>query len=223
MTISNTRVQVKAEFGQNYKDLGTVGRIGENDSREIVFDCSDVLTHFSGASIVCVIKRACDTTPYSAPLMEDGYNRILPLSAVENAAAGQIMIELRAVSDDTILKSAMFSGRIAESLQGEGDRPGNPTADTLNRLESTLAAAKEIGEELTALVDKIQTMLDNGDFIGPQCPKGDTGATGPKGDPGKKGDTGATGPQGVSGVYVGSGDMPEGYNVQIDPSGTATE
>ena len=27
------------------------------------------------------------------------------------------------------------------------------------------------------------------------------------------------GPHGVSGVYVGSGDMPEGYNVQIDPDG----
>ena len=24
---------------------------------------------------------------------------------------------------------------------------------------------------------------------------------------------------GVSGVYVGSGEMPEGYNVQIDPNG----
>ena len=221
--MADNRITINAEFDQSYKDLGFVGRVGENDSREIAFDCADVLTQFPGASIVCVIKRACDTKPYSAPLTEDGSSRILPLSAVENAAAGQIMIELRAVSNDTVLKSAMFSGRIAESLQGEGDRPGNPTADTLNRLESTLAAAKEIGEELTALVDKIQTMLDNGDFIGPQGPKGDTGATGPKGDPGKKGDTGATGPQGVSGVYVGSGDMPEGYNVQIDPSGTATE
>ena len=28
-----------------------------------------------------------------------------------------------------------------------------------------------------------------------------------------------TGPKGVSGVYVGSGDMPDGYNVQIDPNG----
>ena len=29
------------------------------------------------------------------------------------------------------------------------------------------------------------------------------------------------GEKGVSGVYVGSGDMPEGYNVQIDPSGAS--
>ena len=31
------------------------------------------------------------------------------------------------------------------------------------------------------------------------------------------------GPQGVSGVYVGSGDMPAGYNVQIDPNGTPSD
>lgn len=71
---------------------------------------------------------------------------------------------------------------------------------------------------------------------GPQGPKGDTGERGIQGPPGPQGPagadgpagpTGATGPrgeQGVSGVYVGSGEMPEGYNVQIDPNGEdATE
>lgn len=38
-----------------------------------------------------------------------------------------------------------------------------------------------------------------------------------------RGGTGAQGEKGVSGVYVGSGDMPEGYNVQIDPNGSATD
>lgn len=51
----------------------------------------------------------------------------------------------------------------------------------------------------------------------------------PKGDKGDIGPTGPQGPQGVqgekgdSGVYVGTGDMPEGYNVQIDPSGSGDE
>ena len=138
--MADNRITINAEFGQNYKDLGFIGRVGENDSREIVVDCADALTQFPGASIVCVIKRACDTKPYSAPLTEDGYNRVLPMSAAENAVAGQIMIELRAVSNDTILKSAMFSGRISESLQGEGDRPGNPVHDVLDRVDSALFA-----------------------------------------------------------------------------------
>lgn len=186
--MADNRITINAEFGQNYKDLGFIGRVGENDSREIVFDCADALTQFPGASIVCVIKRACDTKPYSAALMDKGYNRILPLSAVESAVAGQIMIELRAVSNDTILKSAMFSGRISESLQGEGDRPGNPVRDVLDRVDSALQSATETQKKLLsaldgvdtavdgantaaenaqAVADTVQAKLDNGDFVGP--------------------------------------------------------
>ncbi len=186
--MADNRITINAEFGQNYKDLGFIGRVGENDSREIVFDCADALTQFPGASIVCVIKRACDTRPYSAPLTEDGYNRILPLLAVENAVTGQIMIELRAVSNDTILKSAVFSGRISESLQGEGDRPGNPVRDVLDRVDSALQSATETQKKLLialdgvdtavdgantaannaqTVADTVQAKLDNGDFVGP--------------------------------------------------------
>lgn len=34
---------------------------------------------------------------------------------------------------------------------------------------------------------------------------------------------GEQGPQGVSGVYVGSGDAPEDYDIQIDPEGSISE
>jgi len=40
---------------------------------------------------------------------------------------------------------------------------------------------------------------------------------------GKKGDKGDKGDKGASGVYVGSGDMPEDCNVQIDPSGSSSK
>ncbi len=58
------------------------------------------------------------------------------------------------------------------------------------------------------------------------------GDKGDKGDPGKDGTMSFSdltpeqkeslkGEKGVSGVYVGSGEMPEGYNVQIDPEGNS--
>ena len=239
--MADNRITIQAEFGQSYKDLGFVGRVGENDSREISFDCADVLTQFPGASIVCVIRRACDTKPYSEPLTEDGNSRILPLSAVENAVAGQIMIELRAVSNDTILKSAMFSGRIAESLQGEGDRPGNPVRDVLDRVDATLAAAEATRSQLaTALdgvdgavgsantaannaqtvADNIQAKLDNGDFVGAQGPQGEAGPQGPKGErglTGEKGDRGERGPMGIQGLQGPQG--PKGDQGAQGPQG----
>ena len=234
--MADNRITINAEFDQNYKDLGFIGRVGENDSREIVFDCADALAQFPGASIVCVIKRACDTRPYTAALTENKSSRILPLSAVENAVAGQIMIELRAVSNDTILKSAMFSGRIAESLQGEGDRPGNPASDMLNRIDSTLQSAAETQEKLLsaldgvdtavdgantaaenaqAVADTVQAKLDNGDFVGPAGKDGADGAPGKDGKdgaPGPKGDTGATGPQGPKGDTYDDSEVREGIS-----------
>lgn len=59
----------------------------------------------------------------------------------------------------------------------------------------------EDSTEFTALTTYIATLekrIADGEFNGPQ---------------------GEQGPQGVSGVYVGSGDMPEDCNVQIDPDG----
>ena len=55
-----------------------------------------------------------------------------------------------------------------------------------------------------AIAQTVQAKLDAGEL---------------KGEKGDKGDTGPQGPQGVSGVYVGGGDMPEGYTVQVDPTG----
>lgn len=46
---------------------------------------------------------------------------------------------------------------------------------------------------------------------------------GVKGDKGDRGLQGVQGERGFSGVYVGTGDMPSGYNVQIDPSGTTED
>ena len=40
-----------------------------------------------------------------------------------------------------------------------------------------------------------------------------------RGPEGKIGPIGPAGPKGVSGVYTGSGEMPEEYDVQIDPNG----
>ena len=113
----------------------------------------------------------------------------MPLTSRETAAAGTIKLELRAVRDDTVLKSAIFYGRILPSLNGQKDAPGNPLSDALNRLESTIANAQ-------TLADEIRQKLDNGEFVGergPQGDKGDKGEPGAKGDKGDKGDRGADG------------------------------
>ena len=90
-----------------------------------------------------------------------------------------------------------LNGRFSTSM---GDGVVIRTADTYIKAEQTeggvLITATDVSGTTTALLP-----------VGP---------AGPEGPPGP---TGATGPQGVSGVYIGGGDMPDGYNVQIDEDG----
>lgn len=242
-------ITINAKFSQEMQSLGLIGRVGENASRQIVFDCSEVLTEFSGASILCVLRRSKDEMPYTADVTMSGTNATLTLTNTDLAVAGYLNIELRAVKNGVVYKSSVFTGTVALSLYGDADKPGEVVRDVLDRVDATLTAAEATRSQLaTALegvdgavssantaannaqtvADTVQAKLDNGEFVGAKGEKGDKGDTGAQGERGQKGDqgaqgpTGPQGPQGVSGVYVGSGDMPDGYDIQIDPSGTFT-
>ena len=183
-------IEIHAQFGQApHYDLNMLGRAGEHGTRQIVFDCADALREYPNARIICAVLRPRDTTPYPAELTAIGDTRILTLTRAETYLPGLLKLELRAVDGERVLKSALYAGRITESLQGDGDKPGNPLSDALNRLDSTIADAQ-------ALADEIRQKLDNGEFVGergPQGDKGDKGEPGAKGDKGDKGDKGADG------------------------------
>ena len=162
---------ISASFFQEQPSLGVLGRTGEHEARRISFDCGEVLKTWPEATILCICRRPCDTAAYPIPMTADGTTYTMPLMSRETAAAGTIKLELRAVRDDTVLKSAIFYGRILPSLNGQKDAPGNPLSDALNRLESTIANAQ-------TLADEIRQKLDNGEFIGERGPQGEPGKDG---------------------------------------------
>lgn len=168
-------IEIHAQFGQApHYDLNMLGRAGEHGTRQIVFDCADALREYPNARIICAVLRPRDTTPYPAELTAIGDTRILTLTKVETYLPGLLKLELRAVDGERVLKSALYAGRITESLQGDGDKPGNPLSDALNRLESTIADAQ-------TLADEIRQKLDNGEFVGERGPQGADGAPGKDG------------------------------------------
>ena len=176
-------ITVNAVFGQEQKSLGTLGRVGENETRQIVFDCSDILAEYPGAEIVCVMQRHCDRIAYLADAVLDGNALTVTLTDADVSAPGDLRIELRALTDGKIRKSAVYMGQVVSALRGEQDKPGNPIADVLNRIDMTISRAEESIAEADAaaksaqtVADIVQAKLDNGDFVG---------AKGDKGDPGK--------------------------------------
>ena len=190
-------ITINAAFGQEEKVLGTLGRIGENETRQIVFDCSDILTEYPGAEIVCVMQRHCDRIAYLADAVLDGNALIVTLTDADVSAPGDLRIELRALTDGKIRKSAVYMGQVVSSLRGEQDKPGNPTADVLNRIDMTISRAEESIADADAaaksardVADTVQAKLDNGEFVGP------AGKDGADGAPGKDGKDGTPGPKG---------------------------
>ena len=204
-------ITINAKFSQEMQSLGLIGRVGENASRQIVFDCSEVLTEFSGASILCVLRRSKDEMPYTADVTMSGTNATLTLADTDLAVAGYLSIELRAVKNGVVYKSSVFTGTVALSLYGDADKPGEVVRDVLDRVDATLTAAEATRSQLaTALegvdgavssantaannaqtvADTVQAKLDNGEFVGP------AGKDGADGAPGKDGKDGTPGPKG---------------------------
>lgn len=205
-------IYIQSAFSQEEQRLELVGRQGEGGTRQLVFDCADVLAEYPDALIVCAMQRAGDRTAYLKDCATDGTNRAVTLESADVAVPGILKIELRALIGDDVRKSAVYIAKVAESLRGAQDRPGNPIADVLNRIDMTISRAEESIAEADAaaksaqtVADIVQAKLDNGDFVGPAGKDGSNGKDGAPGkdgkdgEPGPKGDTGATGPQGAPG------------------------
>lgn len=146
-------ITIQAAFTQTQRDLGLIGRAGENASRQIAFDCADVLSAFPGVGILCVYQRPGESTPYPIPLSASGGVYTLTLAAVDTALSGFARIELRAEKEGAILKSACFTGQIAPSLRAPGERPSPAMADTLDRLAALIEQAQQRLDELASQPD----------------------------------------------------------------------
>ena len=190
-------IYIQSAFSQEEQRLELVGRQGEGGTRQLVFDCADVLAEYPDALIVCAMQRAGDRTAYLKDCATDGTNRAVTLESADVAVPGTLKIELRALIGDDVRKSAVYIAKVAESLRGAQDRPGNPIADVLNRIDMTISRAEESIAEADAaaksaqtVADIVQAKLDNGDFVGPA---GKDGSNGKDGAPGKDGKDGKPG------------------------------
>ena len=167
-------IYIQSAFSQEEQRLELVGRQGEGGTRQLVFDCADVLAEYPDALIVCAMQRAGDHTAYLKDCTTDGTNRAVTLESADVAVPGILKFELRALIGDDVRKSAVYIAKVAESLRGAQDKPGNPIADVLNRIDMTISRAEESIAEADAaaksareVADTVQTKLDNGDFVGP--------------------------------------------------------
>jgi hypothetical protein len=128
--------------------------------------------------------------------------------------------------DGTVLRVTSAIGTSEADLKGERGERGNPftyedfTAEQLAALKGEKGDAGYTPVKGKDYVDgkdgTSATHRWNGTTLEITSASGTSSAN-------LKGEKGDKGEQGFSGVYVGAGDMPARYNVQIDPNGSATD
>ena len=169
------KITISAPFSQDSRSLGRIGRVGENISRQILFDCTSVLADRPNANIVCVIQRTGDKQPYAAQLTRVGETNSykLVLTSTEVAAAGSVRFELRMVDGEEILKAAIYTGTVEASMSGLTDKPGEPLPDALNRLEAAIAEVGKYADLKQQLDDVSAAGLSAADATTDQVPTAD--------------------------------------------------
>lgn len=136
-----------------------------------------------------------------AEIAENIVTAVIPLITAAGDAAIQVILTK---PTGEILKVAGIVLDVQPSgLENavDGSDEFNSLVNATKQAEKAADDALEAADIALSTADEVKRRADSGEF------KGDTGDTGPQG------------PQGFSGVYVGGGEPPAGYTVQVDPTG----
>ena len=154
---------------------------------------------------------------------EEGFS---PIAKVTQTADGAVIEITDKVGTTTATITNGKDGADGkDGRNGVDGEDGKDGIDGTNGADGVGIAKTEIvnGELVITYTDgKIENLGKVVGEDGKDGVNGEKGDKGDKGDPGEPGQPGADGKDGESGVYVGSGEMPEDCNVQIDPDGEVT-
>lgn len=196
-----------------------LGRRGENEATQIVFDVSALAGTYGDGTAVLLARRPRDTDAYPVAAEQDGYTVTWTVRDTDTAVAGLGACELFWYVGDALAKSVIFETAVrpdigqttedppdayeswVESLTGLG-------AETLAHAQAAAQSAEDAAAsaaEITGMTAEAET-LPAGSAATAEYEDGvlrfgiPTGATGAAGAQGPKGDTGETGPQGPQGI-----------------------
>ena len=169
-----------------------IGRQGEYDFREVVFNMGSWVADYPGGKVTIVFERP-DGKTYPVVTAASPAAVTWTLSAADLSVAGAGRIEARISTETGLGKSAVIPVSVAPSITDVGVTPQNPVpdwtytvAENANRAEAAAAAAEEkvaeVGDTVNAALAEAKA---SGEFDGPKGDKGDTGPVGPQGPPGE--------------------------------------
>ena len=190
-----------------------LGRVGENRATRVLIDLKSILSQYSDAIASITVKQPSRAEYPAAVKQEDGILtwEITSADIGNNAGSGQAQITLQD-ADGTIIKTAIATTRVAESLGSPQSPAPDPVKGWVANAEEILADVERSGTAAQKIADEVKHKLDAGELTGAP------GRDGIDGKPGKDGAAGATGatPQIKAEAITGE----PGTQVSVTQSGT---
>lgn len=146
---------------------GNIGREGENLGAKLIIDCFDILAEYPGATFSLLFQRPGDGVPYPAILSataDSNSNIEYLVTRRETYKRGTVRSIARAMDGETLLKSAIYSLTVMESLADPEAAP-EPLPSWLQQFIDTAEQAIDATERAEALMQEITSGGTTGDVL----------------------------------------------------------
>lgn len=181
---------VNVQVGESYRNRIAIGRRGETEVTEIVFDVSQLISTYGNGTAVLMAKRPIDTTAYPVAVVQDGNTVTWTVTDTDTSYKGQGECELFWYVGDALAKSVVFSTVILRDI---GDTTGEAPDPYETWLDTLVSAGAEVSEAIntftglraeatTLAAGSAATASYEDGVLTLGIPRGDTGATGAAGN-----------------------------------------
>ena len=157
-------------------DSINLGRRGENEATEVVFDVSSLISTYGAGTPVLLAKRAKDSTAYpvSATSEEDSVTWLV--NSADTAYKGSGECELYWYVGDVLAKTVVWSTWVSDDI-GEEDEAPEPQQGWVTQMleqmqtiadsaQASADSASESADSAQASAEEAQTILNSTIYIG---------------------------------------------------------
>ena len=126
----------------------TIGRRGENNARQVVFDLSAWSTIYGAGTAQLIAQRAGDAAPYPVSIEQTSDAAVWTVSAADTANVGDGKVELLYTVDDVVVKSEIWQTSVLDALTDDTTEPPEAAAGWVEQV-----LHREVGELQAQLTD----------------------------------------------------------------------
>lgn len=141
-------IETNVTVNESVNLLG-IGRQGEREARQIVFDLSWMAENFGDGTAALLHQRSQDGLPYQVDAVQDGTTLIWTVTDTDTAYVGYGKAEIRWAVGDALAKTVIYKTRVAESITGDTEIP-DPYQSWYDQMVETVGAEAEQKAEAVA-------------------------------------------------------------------------